>query len=770
MHGFVHILGISLILPLLLAETLEEKHNEKKSLSTSSTSSSPLTTTPSSSSSSLIIVIIFFTTTTPTATLSSSISSISTPVSTSALPPTTKLPSDYPPMLRIGRDESSLYYVNLTLGVPQQMQHLRLDLAQPYLWVSNGDADSDCNKRGSSCSNTGFYYPNQSYTGEFWDPEYNPSYNMSFIDAVVFSGQAYNDELTFDSNVYYYNSTTANSLTIENMSFFSADYSENLIGALGLSGKTNNSDWMYSDISQYNFDDSFYFLHQMVEQGLINSSSYSLWLGGDSLTFKDISSAGVAVQNNNVGKLLLGAVDPSLFTGDLIKFKNIPFYNASHDIYSYGYPIIPLTAVNVISNTSKTVNLTDSTFLEPVLLDSRYTYNYLPLTLVTELAIQTNAYYVQELSSWYVDCSLGSIGAHVSFTFGNLHISVPLIDLMGNSFTSATGRTLYFSGGDEACLLKVRPSYRVGFSVLGGPFLKNIYMAADLEDHSVAIAQAVILDHYSVENITSTELLYENYEEELEDELLSLSSVSAASASAASKSAANAKFTTSSSHSSFTSSANTSSQSATSSTTTSNLYGISTIVSGSIPYAKTNNVTTELYLTAFSASSFTTQYGSNVLEIFGYNITYASLFSGNEIVTVTRSFYDTTIAIQTASSLSPSSTLSGVSSTKKSNNDGSSSCSDCSTLILFTNPTGHYTNSMSAPGGIINIVTQTFIYVTNSTTYDSKQTVTYVYTGSSYPSDWTGNTNAGSVGAALSKPLHSGLKLLLFTLLGIVLL
>ena len=675
-------------------------------------------------------------------------------------------------MLRIGRDESSLYYVNLTLGVPQQKQQLRLDLAQPYLWVSNGDVDSDCNKRGSTCLDTGYYYPNQSYTGTLWDPEYAPFYNMTFIDAVFFNGQAYNDELSFDSNIYYYNSTTANSLTISNMSFFSANYSENLIGALGLSGKTNTSDWGYSDISQYNFDDSFYFLHQMVDQGLINCSSYSLWLGADSLTFRDISSAGISVQDDNVGKLLLGAVDPSLYTGDLIKFKNIAFYNASFETYSYGYPIIPLTGVNVISNTSRTVNLTDSTFLEPVLLDSRYTYNYLPLTLVTELAIQTNAYYVQELSSWYVDCSLGNIGAHVSFSFGNLHISIPLIDLMGNSFTSATGRTLYFSGGNEACVLKVRPSYRVGFSVLGGPFLRNIYMAADLEDNSVAIAQAVIIGDYSAENITSTELLYEYYEEELEEELLSLSSVSAASSSAASKSRAVAKFTTSSFHSSSTSSVNASSKSTTSSkSTSSNMYGISTIVSGSIPYAKTNNVTTEIYFTSFSASSFTTQYGSNILEIFGYNITYASLFSGNEIVTVTRSFYDTTIAIQTSSSLSPSSTLSGVSSTGNSGQEHSSSCSGCSTLVLFTNPTGHYSSSGSGSNRIIDVVTQTFIYVTNSTTYDSKQTVTYVYTGSSYPSDWTGNTNAGSTyGAALSKPLHSGLKLLFFTILGILLL
>lgn len=410
---------------------------------------------------------------------------------------TSKSPNPFPTIV-VGKDTTGLYYANSTFGNPGQQQMLRIDIAQPYTWVFSGSDYTECNHLGSGCLTGSLYYIKESTTSELLND--GRVYEMYFIDSIFFNGTAVMDTVNFTTvdnslgnedllsgliNTTVNWSTTTNSLSVKNMSFFNADDSRYVYqGALGLSGKINEAN---DDIDASNFDGSFYFLDQLVSNGVINSSSYSLWLGGDN---ENTINSTTDLSLDECGKLILGGVDQSLYTGDFVKFDTLPFYDVESQESSQGYPIIPLTKLSVQSSTGQTLNLTSDSFVEPVLLDSRYTYNYLPMELVIQIAIQANAYYVESLDGWFVSCDIADMGAYMIFEFGNLEIEVPFIDLVSPAYTLNSNSSLHFSNGEEACHLKVFPNSATGFSVLGGPFIKNIFLAADLDSNQIALAQA----------------------------------------------------------------------------------------------------------------------------------------------------------------------------------------------------------------------------------------------------------------------------------------
>lgn len=400
---------------------------------------------------------------------------------------------DETPHIIVGRDYSGLYYVNTTFGTPGQEQQLRVDMSQPYTWVVSGEIYPQCNKLNSGCLTGSLYYPLESTTSHEQD---NGEYvRLQFLDLISINGTKYNDNMNFTNAViesngstYEKNNTMWNEqdgwLSINKTSFIVANETGSLAqGSLGLAGPIN--DPASDPQSSLNFDESYYFLSHLKNDGVIESSSYSLWVNND--TDDDINQL---LTNDNIGRLLLGAVDPKYYEGQLVSFQAIPFKDEQSGFLSYGYPIVPMSKISITNNNNEALNLTDSNFLQPVFLHSRYLYSYLPLSVIIQVAIQTNAVYVQSLDRWLVACEIGDLGSNIEFDFGNLTIGVPTVDFLGATNNVNTNSSLHFTNGKEACYLKMYPNYATSFSVLGKSFIKNAYIVHDIESGQIAMAQA----------------------------------------------------------------------------------------------------------------------------------------------------------------------------------------------------------------------------------------------------------------------------------------
>lgn len=370
------------------------------------------------------------------------------------------------PTMAVNKDDTGLYYVNASIGTPGQVQMLRIDVAQPYLWVLSQDMQGIRLEEEGEVDNETFYDHTKSSTSKVLNN--SKIRNMEFIDHISFNATTFMDSIELPSSLGTYDLeyddqnltvsriSNSSSLSIHNFSFFNAEYAAAYLqqGALGLGGKITQA----SDSDSSNYDDSFFFLDQLVQNNYINTSSYSLWFGGDVIESYAYSSALDSVAVENCGILIFGGVDRSLYTGDLVKIDTLPYYNVRTGVTSRGYPIVPLVKVDVKSKSGQVKNLTSEYFLEPVLLDTRYRYNYLPLDLIVKIATQANAYYVESLNRWLLACDVGKLGASILFDFGEVVIDVPLSDLMGPTYDSTTNGTLYFSNADQASLRAQIPS------------------------------------------------------------------------------------------------------------------------------------------------------------------------------------------------------------------------------------------------------------------------------------------------------------------------
>lgn len=420
------------------------------------------------------------------------------------------------PTILLGKDQTSLYYANISFGTPEQQESLRIDIAQPYIWLLSGNESSGCNASYNGCTSVNRYFMDNSTTSI--NRNDGLVYQLDFMDGIFINGSAVMDTMNFTMLdmpnqsslplVKSINSSstaqlTENYLSLSNVSFINALYSYSLTkGGLGLGGKITDGTM---EIDSSKFDNSFFFLNMLTELGVINSPSYSLWLGGDTISYNFTKlPSGVM---DNCGKLILGAVDPSLFTGPLRKFKMIPFIDRDTLAVSTGYPILPMGTIYITSNTGKSLNLTAEDYSAPVLLDSRYSFSYLPTDAIVQIALQIGAIYVESLGKWVVPCSIADLGVHLNFTFDNIEISIPLEDFLATSYDAQSNTTLHFSDGEDACYLTMVSKTGTGFNILGGAFLKNIYMAVDLDDESIAIAQARRVRINTSANSASTTLI-----------------------------------------------------------------------------------------------------------------------------------------------------------------------------------------------------------------------------------------------------------------------
>ncbi|AET37559.1 putative aspartic endopeptidase Ecym_1324 [Eremothecium cymbalariae DBVPG len=395
------------------------------------------------------------------------------------------------PTLAVKKTISMTYVVQAMFGTPGQEEFLKLDIIQPYTWVISGDIYEQCNRVNSGCTHGNLYYSGESTSFKNQSGSLNAAYNMSFIDYTEFYGSAGIDIANFTSvessgtegdptntQVQWFGKHT---LSIPEFSFFRAEHSNIVDGSLGLGARILSG--TAEDSS--GFDSSFFFLDMLKNANFIKSTSYSIWLGNDNSTLNASRLA-----SSDVGTLLLGAVDPNYFIGNFYRFKMLPFRDSKTETTFNSLPIVPLTKVDIVNAKGTAVNVTQPGFMEPVLLDPRYTISYLPIELILQIAMQTNAVYVKSLDLWLVDCDVANFDAKIRFQFGDLKIDVPLSHFVSSGYVGSPIASTQLGASNMTCQLNVYPNYSSGFSILGGTFLRSVYLSVDLEGNSVAMAQA----------------------------------------------------------------------------------------------------------------------------------------------------------------------------------------------------------------------------------------------------------------------------------------
>ena len=362
---------------------------------------------------------------------------------------------------------------------------LRLDLLQPEMWVMNGNAFFNCSHIASwwasetslysatetlpasvttapeyladVCAADGVYYthedsqPSATISGiQNGDP-----YTIPYINVLNASG-------VWETGNLYLNTTQDEVIIFDNFTFVNVNSTYLPVGGFGVAGNPRGSG----------------FLNLLRDQGYIKSPGYSLWF------------------NNSTAELLPGIVDKKYYTGDLYGFDNVPHQGLRYPngdpgnniVGNLNIPSIQLDSIEVVNEyAQQSVTLTNGPL--GVVFDSRTTYSFLPLNIIINLAIQTNAFFLLEADRWIVQCSkILQSNATLNFKFGDFKLKIPLSKFLNPAYYN--DKILKYNGGAEACYLSFLPSSQNGVIALGLNILEEIYLAVDNEGGKIAIASA----------------------------------------------------------------------------------------------------------------------------------------------------------------------------------------------------------------------------------------------------------------------------------------
>lgn len=391
-----------------------------------------------------------------------------------------------PPMITMSLVSAEYLDYNVVLKDNfDQVVTAALDFAQPNLWLMNPDYIVGCLVVASMLSD-GIHtsYPDiLTYSGRVYDP-----------GSCYFEGQYTPMTTTVVTNGTHVSTATTTVNVLPTSGSFNVTYPYDGY-AEGQSMNANFSLGLVGESSELSLGSVLYILVSETSQ-----SSGSFGLGGPSRSggvFDTLKSRGLTYGNgyslylldeptseNLSGYLLLGSVDKNLYSGDLYVFPQIPHVGWSDP--SVILPILQMDSVSLVNlETSQLAPLYNLGSM-PVSLDVTQVDSYLPRPLLINLALQLNAFYLQLVDEWVLNCtSVSNINASILFAFGPLSVNVPLSTVIQSSRSNLT-----FSDGLPACFLDLYASDGIGYAIIGTNLLLSFYMAVDNEGGSIAVANA----------------------------------------------------------------------------------------------------------------------------------------------------------------------------------------------------------------------------------------------------------------------------------------
>lgn len=327
-------------------------------------------------------------------------------------------------------NEETLYFANVTMGTPAQTLRLHIDTGSSDLWVNVADS-TWCTSKDQTCVG-GTYAPNSSSTYEY----VNSLFNITYVDGSGSAGDYATDVLRIGG------------ATLDAQEFGIGYTSSSDEGILGIGYAANEAIVEYSTTTYVNVP------AKMVQDGLINTNAYSLWLN-------DLDAS--------TGSILFGGVNTDKYTGSL---ETVPIIAESG---VYAEFIIALTGVGINGNSGSISSNLDV----GALLDSGSSLAYLPDTIADDIFKLVGATYDESEGAAIIDCSMADNDTTIDFTFSSPTISVSMSELV-----IVAG----YDGNKEVCILGIAPA---GDStpVLGDTFLRSAYVVYDLYKNEISLAQ-----------------------------------------------------------------------------------------------------------------------------------------------------------------------------------------------------------------------------------------------------------------------------------------
>ena len=324
-------------------------------------------------------------------------------------------------------NEEALYLMDASIGTPAQDVKLHIDTGSSDLWVNVADSQF-CQENAATCQAAGLYSANDSSTYEYVDSQFT----ITYVDGTGSSGDYASDTFAFGG------------VSIDNLRFGIGYTSSKSVGVLGIGYAAHevaaSYGAPYSNLPQ-----------KLVEDGLISTNAYSLWLN-------DLDAS--------TGEILFGGVNTEKYTGEL---QTVPIVPEQGGVYAE--LIIALTAVGANGNQG---SISDN-LRYAALLDSGSSLMYLPNDIADAIFPAVGAEWDENQGTAFVDCSLADSTETLDLTFSSPTIRIPMNELV-------------LTAGADTCILGVA---RAGSSVpvLGDTFLRSAYAVYDLENNEISLAQ-----------------------------------------------------------------------------------------------------------------------------------------------------------------------------------------------------------------------------------------------------------------------------------------
>lgn len=349
------------------------------------------------------------------------------------------------------------YVVNATVGTPGQPVSLIISPSASDTWVPDAHSYECTEYEPDEYCKWGTFEFEESSTYEAQAPsDYSDSYYSSsgfsydYTDGNYGYGEYFNDVLDLGG------------VGVTNFSMGLVNQTSRWIGTLGIG---------YNDSTYSNLPD------RLLENGLINSTAYSVWLDDERAT---------------TGSLLFGAVDTAKFSGNLTRI-NASKYSSNY--LSFG---IYLNSINATTDDSSSVYTLDSEELPlSVSVSPSDSISILPTDIATQIWQLVGATYDEDWGRALIPCDAAN--STETFTFQLAGTDGPIIEatmadlvISADQFVDSTW-SWDTSSEITQCLFGIQNSssyyyYYDDYYTLGSTLLRRTYTVFDLVNDEVAVA------------------------------------------------------------------------------------------------------------------------------------------------------------------------------------------------------------------------------------------------------------------------------------------
>ncbi|WEW61899.1 hypothetical protein PRK78_007397 [Emydomyces testavorans] len=341
-------------------------------------------------------------------------------------------------------NQKTLYFSNLTLGTPPQKLQMHIDTGSSDLWV-NTPSSKLCSDSRNLCAIGGTYDPKKSSTYKLITSDFN----ITYADGSGAVGDYVSDTMSIAG------------ATLKELQFAVGYQSTSREGVLGIGFAQNEVQSVRNNVEPYaNLPQA------LVDNGLIRSNAYSIWLN-------DLDS--------NKGEILFGGVNTAKFQGALKTVPVVPRRGAYRDLS------VALTGLAVKSSAGLQ-RFPAGNFPFSVVLDTGSSLTYLPNVIVTEIFSAVSAVWDSNAGAAYVPCDLAKSDAQFIFTFSEPNITVGMDEMVVDPGPNSRGQRLRFDDGTPACIFGIVPAEN-SVAILGDTFIRSAYVVYDLNNREISLAQ-----------------------------------------------------------------------------------------------------------------------------------------------------------------------------------------------------------------------------------------------------------------------------------------